>query len=375
MAKNSKSVKVAAPAAPKSSQGSKWKKILSFGTVSQKDILFFTKNLSVLLKTGSTVAEALVVLKETLGGRLRVVLEDVCQQVDRGQKFSDSLQGYTKIFPETYVSVIRIGEESGQLDQNLEYLAVQLEKNYELRSKVVGALIYPAIVFGGGLVLTAGIAIFILPKLSKLFKNFKADLPFTTRVLIKISDFSQAYGLWAAIGGIIVVVFLLWFLRQKFVQPVTHWLILKIPVAKSISSHTNLIMFYRTLAILLQSGLTIDEGIKVCVNSISNFYYKKFLSLTYTKIKTGESLTDVLRQGKGLFSAIDMQIVGIGEASGTLSDSLHSCSVIHEKEIDNITKNLATILEPMILLILGFMVCFLALAIINPVYSITGQLR
>lgn len=372
MAKNSKQVKVAAS---NGNQERKWKKFLLWGTVSQKDVLFFTKNLSVLLKTGSTVAESLAVLKETMGGRLRVILEDVCQQVERGQKFSDSLNKYSKVFSETYVSVIKVGEESGQLDQNLEYLAIQLEKNYELKSKVVGALIYPAIVFGGGIILTIGIAIFILPKLSKLFKNFKADLPFTTRVLIKVSDFFQNYGFWSIIVVVIVVVFSFWLLRQKSVRPMTHWLILRIPIVKNISSHTNLIMFYRTLAILLQSGLTIDEGIKICANTISNFYYKKFLSFTCAKIKTGESLTNVLRGGKKLFSAIDVQIVGVGEASGTLADSLHHCSLIHEKEVDDITKNLATILEPLILLILGFMVCFLALAVINPVYSITGKLR
>jgi len=372
MAKNLKKAKMVAP---KINQGFNWKKILSFGTVSQKDILFFTKNLSVLLKTGSTVAEALTVMKETMGGRLKIILEDICQQIERGQKLSDSLKKYSKVFSETYTSVIRIGEESGQLDKNLEYLAIQLEKNYELRSKVMGALIYPAIVFGGGIILTVGIAIFILPKLSKLFKNFKADLPFTTRVLIKISDFFQAYGLWSIVIALIVIALLFWLLRQKFMRPATHWLILRIPVVKNISAHTNLIMFYRTLAILLQSGLTIDEGIKICASCINNFYYKKFLSFTYTEIKTGESLTNVLHRGKKLFPAIDVQIVSIGEASGTLSDSLHSCSVIHEKEIDSITKNLATIIEPVILLILGFMVGFLALAIINPVYSITGKLR
>lgn len=352
-----------------------WRKIMFMGTVSSDDILFFTKNLSIMLKAGSTLIEAIDVLREQAKGKFKYILNNVYQEIEKGNRFSEALSAHPSAFSEIYVNILRIGEESGELEKNLEHLANQLSKSRALRKKVVGAMIYPAVVLSGGLLLTFGISMFVLPKVTNLFKNFKVPLPWSTRLLMWVSDFFQQHGILAFSILIGSIIFLSWFLRLKIIRPATHWLFLKIPVVKGVVKNVNLAMFYRTLSILLESGVTIDDGLKICTNTVSNLYYKNFLINAHTQIKAGGKLNVVLKEEPKLFSSTDVQIIRVGEESGTLGDSLGYCSSIHEEEVDNTTKNLATILEPILLLVIGFMVGFLALSIITPIYSITGQIR
>lgn len=349
-----------------------WKNF-TIGGPSKKQILLFTKNLTIMLKSGSTLPDSLLVLKDQAKGALRIILDDVYVQVDRGQKLSDGLRRYPKVFSEMYTNILGIGEDSGKLYQNLEYITLQLEKSQALKKKIQGAMIYPFIILIGGVGLGMSITIFVLPKVTTLFKNFKVELPISTRILIAVSDFFQHYGIFAVLGVVAGVFFIIWFFKAKPVQFITHWLALRTPVVKSISMHLNLALFCRTLSTLLQSGLTIDEGLQICARSVSNFYYKRFLVGAYDKIKAGDSLASILRQNPKLFPASDTQIINVGEASGTLYKSLDYCSGIHEDEVDNLTKNLSTLLEPFLLLSMGLMVAFLALSIITPIYSITDQ--
>lgn len=348
---------------------------ITLGGVSKKDILFFTKNLAIMLRAGLTLYESLDVLRDQVKGKFKTILKEVCAEVNMGHQFSDALLKYPRVFPEIYVNMIAIGEKSGRLEKNLKHLGNQLQKNHELKKKVIGSMIYPGVILTGGLGLGLGIIIFVMPKITKLFKSFKVELPITTRIMIGISDFFQEYSIWAYFGIAVVVIFLIWFLRRKFIRPVTHWIILNVPIFGKISQHMNLAMFCRTLGTLLESGVTIDEGVKICSKTTSNYRYKKFFEHVYERIKAGGNLTSVLKQKEKLFPAIDVQIIQVGEKSGTLSESLEYCSEIHEKEVDAITKNLSTVLEPILLILIGVFVAFLALSIITPIYSITGGFK
>ncbi len=353
----------------------RWQKFLYLGGVSRKEILFFTKNLAVMLKAGLTLSEALAVLRNQAKGKLKIVLTEFAEHVEKGYKFSEALEKYPKIFSEIYINIIKIGEQSGTLEENLVHIAEQLGKNWELKKKIKGAMLYPIIVLVGISILTFGITVFVLPKVTKLFRNFQVELPLTTRILIRVADFFQNYGLWAFPITFATIIFLFWFLRSNFVKPATHLFILKAPIIKNISIHLNLTIFCRTLNILLKSGVTIDEGIKICSKTVSNLYYKNFLAYAFGKIKAGGTLAGILKEKKNLFPETDVQIINVGEKSGALSESLDYCASMHENEVDSITKNLANILEPVLLIVIGCIVGFLALAIITPIYSITGQFR
>ena len=192
-------------------------------------------------------------------------------------------------------------------------------------------------------------------------------------MLIKTSDLFQSHGLIIGIVSVILIIFIVWLLKRDFVKPYTHWLILKIPVVKTISKHFNLTMFFRTLSILLRSGITIDEGLRICTQTVQNQRYKDFLKQAHEEVKAGDNLTHVMQKREDLFPPTNIQIISVGEDSGTLSDSLEYCSSIHEDELDDLTKNLSDVLEPILLILMGLMVGFLALSIITPIYSITGQ--
>jgi type IV pilus assembly protein PilC len=353
----------------------KEKKQFYIGGVSQKTILLFTKNLAILLKSGSTLSEALDVLKGQAKSKFRQILKRITKETQTGLSFGETLEHHPKTFSEIYRNIIKIGENSGTLEKNVEYLADQLEKSNKLRKKVVGAMIYPMIILVGTLLLGMGLAIFVLPKISRMFKNFKVELPWTTRALIWLSDFSQNHGLLTLIIFVVTIGLIIFFIKLKSTKPVTHKIILITPIIGALSKSINLSMFYRSLGILLKSGMTIDEGIRVCAKTVPNYYYKKQLLLIYSKIKSGESLHNTLKEAPKLFPATDTQIITVGEESGTLTDALTYSASIHEEDLNDTTQNLSVILEPVLFIFLGFAVAILALSIISPIYSITQQFR
>lgn len=368
---------VHAVATSKKQHGKKRKKLseVNIGGIPKKDILYFTKNLSVMLEAGSTLLEAIGVMGRISKGRLKEVLIEVHAQVERGVKFSVALRRYEKYFSSIYINMIEVGEESGQLAENLQHLAEQLEKTHELKRKIFSAALYPSVVFIGGIMLSFGIAIFVLPEVAKLFNNFSVELPLPTRILLAFAGFFESHGVEAALATFVGISFFAWFFRRPFVKPITHWIFLHIPVIKDISRHLNIALFCRTMGSLLASGITIDESIRICARSVPNVRYQQFLYGAYTQIKGGGNLANLLATKKELFPLTDIQIISIGERSGALSESLSYCSTHHEQELDSITKNMATILEPILLVLIGVMVAFLALSIITPIYSITSSIR
>lgn len=348
-------------------------KKIYIGGVPKKSILFFTKNLSIMLKTGSTLNEALTVIKKLSKGKLQSILDEITSKVEKGINFSEALKAYPKVFSQIYINIVKIGEESGTLDKNLQYLSEQLEKSHKLKKQMIGAMIYPMIILGGTFILGTVLSIFVLPKLTRMFKNFKVELPITTQILIKFSDFMDNYGLYFFFGMIALFIFLYWFVRLKKIKPITHLLLLKIPVVKVFSKNYNLSMFYRSLSVLLISGTTIDDALVICSKTVNNVTYQNFILHLHKKIKGGENLYDLLLKSPKLFPPTDTQIINVGEESGTLSDSLAYTASIREEELNDLTKNLSTILEPLLFIFLGVIVAILALSIIAPIYSITQQ--
>ena len=326
-----------------------------------------------MLRTGSTLSEALKVIKKLSKSKFHDILDEITTKVEKGINFSDALSAHPKVFSQIYINIVKIGEESGTLDKNLSYLAEQLEKSHKLKKQMIGAMIYPMIILGGTFILGTVLSIFVLPKLTRMFKNFKVELPLTTRILIKFSDFMDQYGLYFFFGMIVFFIFFMWFVRLKKVKPFTHVLLLKIPVIKTFSLNYNLSMFYRSLSILLVSGTTIDEALTICSKTVNNVTYQNFILHLHKKVKGGEDLYSLLVKKPKLFPPTDTQIINVGEESGTLSESLAYTAEIREEELNDLTKNLSTILEPLLFIFLGVIVAILALSIITPIYSITQQ--
>jgi len=341
--------------------------------LSQKAVL--AKNLAVMQRSGLNIVESLGIIAESSQGKMKRIIKEIVSSVSAGNTLAQSLERFPKVFSGIFVSSVYAGETSGTLDENLENLSVQLEKENDLKNKIKGAMLYPIVVLIAAFILGLGMSFLVLPKIVPLFEGLKVELPITTRWLIAFSHFVGAHGVGLLIGIVVAVIFLSWFLRQKLVYPVTHWIFLHTPILKGISKHSNLARFSRTLGTLLKSGLSIDEALQVTEKSLGNYYYKKAIRTVVERVHKGSTMSENLKQYGNLFPKMVTRMIFVGEESGKLEETLLYLAGYYEVEVDNSTKSLSTAIEPILLLIIGGVVAFLALSIITPIYNITGNIR
>ncbi len=347
---------------------------INIGKVNLTQKAFFAKNLSVMLKSGLTISDALDISIDSATGKLKNALRGIARSVDAGRPLSEALKPYPRIFPPFFISAVYAGEESGTLEENLEQVAIQLSKEKELASKIKSAMIYPAIILIASFVLGMFVSFSILPKITPLFEGMSTELPASTRFLIFISNFMQEHGIKVFWGIIIFAIFMTWLVRQKFSKPYFHFLYIHFPIVKGISRGANLARFSRILGTLLKSGLNIDEALKISQNSVGNYYYRTSLNKVMERINKGASMSESLIKYEKLYPRILSRMIKVGEESGKLDETLLYLADFYEEEVDNATKALAIAIEPILLIGIGAAVGFLALSIITPIYNITGSI-
>jgi len=347
---------------------------ISIGGVSTLEKALFAKYLSVMIKSGLTLLEALDISADQAKGKFKTVLEDVYDYVSRGHQLAEAMERHPKTFPNIFVNLIRTGEASGTLAENLMHLSHQVEKDLTIRRKVKSAMMYPVFVLFAAVGMGFAMAIFVLPQITKLFKSFDIDLPFTTRALLWLADFFTDYGWQSFLVFVAAFIFLAWLFQPKFIKPYTHAIILRMPIMAKLSHNVNLARFCRTLGVTLRSGLTIDNGIEIARDVVDNYSYKKALDDVVAQVKTGKTLAESLEGYEFLFPKITTRMAKVGESTGSLEEVLIYLAEFYEAEVDNTVKNLATILEPILLLVIGVVVAAVALSIITPIYQLSGSI-
>jgi len=348
---------------------------ISFGGVSLSQKVIFAKDLSLMLKSGLVLSEAMEIIEEQSTGKMKKVSKGLLNSIRSGQTLSSSLGRYPKVFSLFFVNIVNAGELSGNLEKNLENIAEELRKENDLISKIKGALYYPVTVMIAAFFMGLAMAFLVLPKITPLFEGLKVKLPLSTRVLIWMSHQISAYGVWLFFGIIIFIYFIYWLVRKEFSKPFTNWILIKMPVIKTIVIKTNLARFCRILGSLLKSGISIDEATDIANKALSNYYYKKALTKISRHVSQGGKLSEGLEEFADLFPRITTRMIKVGEKSGNLDETLFYLADSYEAEVDNSTKSLATLIEPILLLIIGLTVAFLALSIITPIYQITGNIK
>lgn len=352
-----------------------WQVDISIGGVNDTDILLFTKHLSVGLKAGLTIVDALEMLYDQGTGKMKEMLGQIKDTVSSGKPFYETLAAYPKYFSPLYVSMIKTGEITGNLEDNLGHLADNLWKNHEIKQKVKSAMIYPTIVFVAIVGLGFAISIFVLPKILPLFKTMNVELPMATKGLIFIANLFANHGLPISIGFIIFVMFTGWLLRQNFIKPITHRIILVLPIVKTIVKNLNIARFTNTLSTLLSSGMTVDASLQIIVEATQNVLYKETVQSLIAEVQKGKRIASVLTYYPALFPPLTSRMIAMGEQTGSLGKTLKYLSEFYEEEIDSTMKNLGNILEPVLLMVIGVIVGTVAIAILGPIYQITGSLR
>lgn len=348
---------------------------IDLGGVSLGQKVIFAKNMAVMIKSGLLINEALGIIADSMSGKFRKVINNIKKSVEAGRSLSESLKQYPNIFSRIFINVVYAGEMSGSLDENLEHVAEQLRKEKELAGKIKGAMFYPTVVLIAVFVMGVGISFFVLPQITPLFEGLNIELPITTRGLIWFSKLVQNRGLELFVDLVLFMAAFIWLIRQKFSRPVTNWLMLRLPVASSVVTNSNIARFCRTLGTLLKSGLPIDEAIAITRDSASNYYYYLAIDEVSKRLGSGSSLFSLLTKHEKYFPKLVTQMIKVGEESGRLEETLFYLAGYYEEEVDNDTKTLSTTIEPILLIFVGLIVGFLALSIITPIYSITGNIE
>ncbi len=347
---------------------------LRFGT---QDQIFFAKRLGMILRAGMPIMEGLYMLRgETRTKSASYIFQSLIFDVSNGRALSIGLGKFERIFGQFCVNIVKVGESSGTLHENLDYLAEELKKKQALRRKVIGALVYPAVIVFATVGITSMLTVYIFPKIIPIFQGVKATLPLSTKILIAISGFLGQYGLWVLAG--IVAFFVIFLLLMRFV-PQFHFVmdhvLMRVPVIGRLSKYYNLANCTRTLSLLLKSDVGVVNALELVAASTRNLVYRRALMSAAQHITKGQKISLQMQKTPRLFPSMMTQMVLVGESTGNLSTSLMFLSDMYEEEINDLTKNLTTMLEPILMIVMGLIVGFIAVSIITPIYSITQGLN
>ncbi|MBI1754964.1 type II secretion system F family protein [Candidatus Azambacteria bacterium] len=358
-----------------SAVGKLFERMRGFKGVALVDKIMFTRNLAVMIGAGLALNRALSVLQEQVeNNTFKVMIGDIAHGVQGGRPFSECIEKHPSAFSELYVNMVRIGETAGNLEQVLNGLADQMKKDHDIISRVKGALMYPAVIFVVMLIVGYLMMVLVVPKLADTFRDIGAELPASTKFLILLSDIMLNYW-YVAIAGVIGCVWGLRFaLKTEGGKRGFDAVVLKMPVIKGLSKKMNSARMCRTLGILVDSGVPIVKALDILSHTLSNHFFSESLSRASAEIQKGKSLYESLKSYRTLYPPLVTQMIAVGEETGSLTKVLSKLADFYEDEVNNATKNLSTIIEPVMMVIIGAGVGFFALSMITPMYSVLDNI-
>lgn len=336
---------------------------------------FLARHLALMLRAGLTVDRALQILADqTLARGLRYALREVLADVRRGDALSVACARFPRVFSPLFIAVLRWGEAGGELPESLDRLALQLEKDVQIRGAVRGALVYPAIVLGATALVSILLATFVLPRLLRVFESLRVDLPLPTRIFLFVGTLVAERGIALFAAAVLLVVLVLLLTRMPSAKPFLHRVLLSLPVIGRLVRAVNLARIERVLGSLLRSGLPVVDALATTRDTTGNVLYRGALQAIIEQAQRGESISAALAKFPRLFPPVVNQMSRVGEETGRLREVLLYLADFTEAEIERTTKMLATTLEPILLVVVGLLVGGVAVAIITPIYTLTGSL-
>lgn len=343
--------------------------------ISELDIAFAVRHISVMLKSGITIDGAVKVLSEqATNANLKKVFAAIYEDVQGGVSLAEAMEKYPKAFSRTITSIISVGEKGGTLETNLKFLADYLKKNHELQSKLRGAMLYPIIILSLTMVEMLGVVFFILPRLESLFTGF-ANIPEYTLFVMNMAKYIREHGI-EVLGVLIVLFFLMrYYLGTKSGQNLKDRTMLRIPILGKLFRFNLLMQFARTMNILMENGIPIEKALKISSETTANVVYSTVLQKIYLSVREGLNLADSLAKYPKLFPITFVKLIEIGEETGTLGENLNYLYEFYEEDVTEMSNNLTALLEPMLLIFIGAMIGGLAIMIIGPIYQLTSTIN
>ena len=340
------------------------------------DRLFLSRHLAAILKSGINLREALEILEQDVQKPImKKILKDAKANLERGQPLSSTFEAYDKYFSPVFIGLVKAGETSGTLEETLEGLGEQLQKDYDMRKKVQSAMIYPMILLGASSFIVVLLLTFVMPRLVKALSQSKVVLPWITRLLLWLSTILSANPILTIIIFLASVIFLIAFFQSKNGKKVFISILEKLPVSRDLIAKLALARFSMTFRNLLKSGIPALEALNITAKTVGNEKYERALLDIAEELRKGAPLFQVFKKRNYLFPQLVISVIAIGERTGTLERSLLMISNYYNEEVDRILKNIVALIEPLLLVVMGAIIAGIALSILLPIYQLVSSFR
>jgi general secretion pathway protein F/type IV pilus assembly protein PilC len=341
--------------------------------IKTSDIIEFASNLSVMVKAGLPLVTSISDIAESLENkRFKERLLEINRYIDLGSGFSAALSNHRDIFPEIFINLVAIGEETGRLDASLSDIAVHLQRMEDLRNAIIRALIYPVFALVG----TTGALLFwlmyVLPKMTGLFSAMDMELPAITRALIIASDFSRANWYIYIVIPVIVYAFFILLSRYERTKYYIDMAKLRLPILKLILYNKLLALFVEQMRILLSAGIAIDKSFDIMIKVVSNVVFKRALIQTKEDILLGSQMSESLKKHKGLFPNLVVRMISIGESTGRIEEQLNYLSEYFLNKLDDISEKIGKLIEPIVIVVIGLLFMVIIMGLMSPIYDLVA---
>ncbi len=349
-------------------------KLNEMGNIKTKEVVEFTRHMTVMLGSGVTIFEAISFLKDQSKNKVFAAkLGHIIEKLNNGESLSVAMKRYPKVFPEVYTNIVQVGEKSGTLSQTMDDLANHLEESERFKKKVNGALIYPKIILFVMLIFMVVLFYFVMPRIISVFIGLNADIPTPTKVVIFLTDFIQDKILLIILAIPGAYIFAKLILRNKDIRRKRDLFYIKVPMVGRIALNYNTAQVSQHFGTLFESGLTIPRCLEITESVITNTVFKEEIGEMIDKIKSGASFSASFNE-KSIFPPMFVKLIKVGERTGKLPHVINYMKSYYSELVDGDVKNISSIIEPLIMVLLGLMVTGLVVTIIGPIYKLISNI-
>jgi type IV pilus assembly protein PilC len=352
---------------------------LSFNSIFKRvkvmDKINFARNLGSMLDAGLPLSRAMSVLeRQTHRKAFRAVITDLISEISRGVTFAEALEKHSEVFPPIFISMVRAGEQSGTLAESLKVVGLQMEKIHTLERRIKGAMIYPIIILFVMVIIGILMFIFVVPTLLATFTELKVDLPLPTRIVLYVSNLIQSHGVLLLLAVLVVAIGIYTWARRPSGKSVLHSAVLQIPIIGPLVQEVNTARAARTLSSLLNAGVNVLESVNITASVVQNVHFRAVLNSAGESIRKGELMSKVFADSGKLFPVFFAEMMSVGEETGKTTEMLGGVAKYYEEDVEQKTKDMSTIIEPFLMIIIAVAVGFFAVAMISPMYSLVNAI-
>ncbi|MEK7095424.1 MAG: type II secretion system F family protein [Patescibacteria group bacterium] len=343
--------------------------------IKAQEKITFTRNLGSMIKAGLSMSRALSVMqKQDKSKKIKTIIATISEEISKGKTLSDAMRMFKNMFSPLVISMVRSGEESGTLAESLRVVSLQMDKNYLLQKRIKGALMYPAVILFAMIIIAIILLTYIVPTLTKTFTELNLALPLSTKFVLWVSETIRNHGILLFLALIVICGGLYIWSKQLSGKKILHYLILKIPVIGNLIKEVNAARTARALSSLVNSGVDVLESLRITQDIVQNVHYKKVLEDAVKTVEKGEPISKIFTENSQLYPLFLGEMISVGEETGKIGEMLMGVAVFYEEDVDQKTKDMSSIIEPFLMIIIAAAVGFFAVAMISPMYSLVDAI-